>query len=68
LSISSEVADTNAEEAILVLEPVVPEVSEFVEFEPPRDEPELEPETTLLPAGTEELEPVAAIGAETLLD
>src|SRR5271170_5165003 len=65
LNISSEVAEINAEDARLVLEPVVPDVSELIEFEPPpREEPELEPETLLL--GREGFEVAAAIGAETL--
>lgn len=50
---------------MLALE-VVPELSEVVEWDPPMEDPEVELET-VLPL-RERLDPVAAMGAETLLD
>ena len=51
---------------MLALELVVPVVSEFVDDEPPRDDPELEPDTAF--PGREAFEDAAAIGVDTLLD
>jgi hypothetical protein len=65
-SISSEDAGTKADDAILRLEFVVPVVSEFVDDEPPREDPELEPDTAF--PGRDAFEEAAAIGVDTLLD
>jgi hypothetical protein len=62
---SSEVADSNEDDEILVLEPV-PELSELVEFDPLSEGTDPGAETPL--EFNDELEEVvAAIGAETLL-
>lgn len=58
--------DPKADEEMLALE-AVPELKEFVELDPPRDEPEPEPEADtplLFKGGLDGV--VAAIGADTL--
>ena len=58
---SSGLKDPYAEVDMLALEPV-PELSELLEWEPPMDDPE-DPALLL----RDVLEPVAAMGADTLL-
>ena len=60
---SSVLKDPYAEEVdMLALEPV-PELNELLEWEPPMDDPEFDPALLL----RDVLEPVAAMGADTLL-
>jgi len=51
---------------MLALEFVVPVVSEFVDDEPPIEDPELDPDTAF--PGRDAFEEAAAIGVDTLLD
>jgi len=59
---SSVLKDPYAEVDMLALEPVL-ELSELLEWEPPIDDPELDPALLL----RDVLEPAAAMGADTLL-
>ena len=59
---SSVLKDPYAEVDMLALEPV-PELNELLDWEPPIDDPELDPVLLL----REVFDPAAAMGADTLL-